>query len=97
MNSRSDVQNNGYDPQRFPEPVFTKRLHCTQLVLLSLRTQAKVDRLMDRPCCSRVWVCAHICVHVCVWHFPVRECAHMCVYVRCIGSKAAFQSKQSAL
>ena len=45
MNSRSDVQNNGYDPQRFPEPVFTKRLRRTQLVLLSLRTQAKVDKL----------------------------------------------------
>ena len=44
MNSRSDVQNNGYDPQRFPEPVFTKRLHRTQLVLLSLRAQAKVDK-----------------------------------------------------
>ena len=72
-------------------------LHRTQLVLLSLRAQAKVDRLMDRPCCSRVWVCAHICVHVCVWHFPVRECAHMCVYVRCIGSKAAFQSNKSTL
>ena len=45
MNSRSDVQNNGYDHQRFPEPVFTKRLRRTQLVLLSLRTQAKVDKL----------------------------------------------------
>ena len=42
---RSTVQNNAYDPQRFPETVFTKRLRRTQFVLLSLRTQANVDTL----------------------------------------------------